>query len=157
MATSMSTSLPRNPSAGGSAAAGKAGGIGIGLQFAYVVMLLGIVILAASGLGTLAFGEPPMTHWVLMAHVGSSPLFAIGLALVAVSWAGECANHGRAAQFFFWILMLAGVGVVLSGVLPMTPLLGTHGQHTMYLVHRYAGIVVTAACVLHLLSLKANR
>ena len=46
----------------------------------------------------------------------------------------------------------AGLVVILSGVLPMTPIFGTHGQHFLYLVHRYSGIVVAVVAVLHALS-----
>jgi len=47
--------------------------------------------------------------------------------------------------------------VILSGVLPMTPLFGTPGQHVLYLTHRYSAITLTAAVGLHLLSLKRRR
>ncbi len=95
-----------------------------------------------------------MTHWVLMAHVAVAPLFALGLAAVALTWSGLC--HGGAdsplscsAQALLWAVLLCGLVVILSGVLPMTPLFGTRGQHLLYLTHRYSAIVLTAAVLLH--------
>jgi hypothetical protein len=49
-----------------------------------------------------------------------------------------------------WVVLLAGLVVTLSGVLPMTPLFGGEGQHFLYLTHRYSAMVLTAAVLLHL-------
>jgi hypothetical protein len=49
-----------------------------------------------------------------------------------------------------WVVLLAGLVVTLSGVVPMTPLFGTKGQHILYLTHRYGAMVLTAAVLLHL-------
>jgi hypothetical protein len=123
-------------------------------KFSYGVMLLGVLTLAFTGIGTFAFGKPPMTGWVVMLHVGASPLFSIGLALVALSWPGRCCEQSCASKALLWLVLLCGLLVILSGVVPMTPLFGTEGQHTLYLTHRYSAIVLTVLVVLHLLSLR---
>jgi hypothetical protein len=48
------------------------------------------------------------------------------------------------------VVLLAGLVVTLSGVLPMTPLLGAPGQHFLYLTHRWSTIVLTVAVLMHL-------
>jgi cytochrome b561 len=136
---------------------GKAG------KLAYAVMLAGLIALTFSGIGTFTFGHPPMTHWVLMAHVGIAPLFALGLAGVALTWA-DCCRFGDARSPFcavtkilFWLLLVCGLVVILSGVVPMTPVFGSVGQHTLYLTHRVSGIAQAILVVLHALSLRSSR
>ncbi|MCC7376169.1 MAG: hypothetical protein IT581_16035 [Verrucomicrobiales bacterium] len=118
----------------------------------YGLMWLGILALAVSGIGTFVLGRAPMSHWILMAHVGASPMFAIGIAGVALLWPAPDSSKGWVSAALYWLLLLAGLVVILSGVLPMTPIFGTHGQHFLYLVHRYSGIVVAVVAVLHALS-----
>jgi len=96
-----------------------------------------------------------MTHWVLMAHVAVAPFFALGLAALALTWSGLSRGGADsplsgAAKALLWLVLLAGLVVSLSGVVPMMPLLGTQGQHFLYLTHRYSAIVLTAAVLLHL-------
>ncbi len=131
--------------------------LGFAPRIAYFIMLLGLLPVAATGIGTFALGQAPMTHWILMAHVGASPTYAVGLTLVALTWPSREARYGSFSWRLFWLMLLAGLVVVLSGVLPMTPLLGTEGQHFLYLTHRYAGIAVAILTVLHLLTLRPRR
>jgi cytochrome b subunit of formate dehydrogenase len=124
-------------------------------KFFYGLMCLAGAFLALTGIGTYAIGHPPMTHWVLMAHVAVAPLFALALAAVALTWSGACtcgASSGLSgtAKFLFWVILLSGLVVLLSGVVPMTPVFGTRGQHALYLLHRYSAIVLTLAVLLHL-------
>lgn len=126
-------------------------------KFSYGLMLLGLIALAASGIGTFALGKAPMTHWILMLHVGASPLFALGLTLVALTWPARCAAQNCANKLFFWFMLLCGLVVILSGVVPMTPVFGTEGQHFLYLAHRYSGIVMAGLVILHLLSLSKRK
>lgn len=54
-----------------------------------------------------------------------------------------------AAGALFWLVLLSSVVVILSGVLPMTPLFGTVGQHIEHLTHRYPAIVLALALALN--------
>jgi cytochrome b subunit of formate dehydrogenase len=124
-------------------------------KFFYGIMCAAGVVLAVTGIGTYALGHPPMTHWALMTHVAAAPLFALALAGVALTWAGACTRGAVSglsglAKFLFWVILLCGLIVLLTGVVPMTPVFGTRGQHTLYLLHRYSAIVLTAAILLHL-------
>ncbi len=129
-------------------------------KLAYFILFLGVVGSALTGVGSLIAGKVPMSHWVLMAHVGSGPLFALGLALFAVTWAhrsrlgqenpcGNCAN-----KLLFWLLLVCGLLVILTGVVPMTPLFGTSGQHFLYVSHRYTTVVFTVLFILHAITLR---
>lgn len=131
--------------------------MGWGPRLAYLILFAGLGILAVTGIGTFILGRAPMTHWILMLHVGMSPVFSFGLALVALTWTARCSWQSRTTGLLFWVLMLSGLVVVLSGVLPMTPIFGTEGQHLLYLVHRYGAIVLTVTWVLHFLSLPSRR
>ncbi|MCX6897919.1 MAG: hypothetical protein NT105_04390 [Verrucomicrobia bacterium] len=124
-----------------------------GRNLAYLMMLLGAAALAVTGLGWLLFGKAAITGWVLMLHVGSAPLFAVGLALVALTWAGR--SGAGAGGLLFWLVLAGGWMVLLTGVVPMTPLCGTDGQRTLASLHRYSAIVLTAVVALHLLRLAA--
>lgn len=132
-------------------------------KIAYGIMLAGGIGLAATGIGTFLLGTPPMTHWMLMAHVSAAPLFAIGLALMALTWAersrfgGDGSGQGCFSKALLWLILLCGLVVLLSGVVPMTPVFGTGGQHLLYLIHRYSAISLTVIVAFHLLSLRRTR
>jgi cytochrome b subunit of formate dehydrogenase len=131
-------------------------------KLAYAALLLSGLVLAVTGIGTFALGRAPMSHWVLMLHASVTPLFALGLAVLALTWAGRSRFDGDlswqngVARTLFWLILLAGLIVILSGVVPMTPVFGTHGQHLLYLIHRYSAIVLTAALVLHWLGCRRH-
>ena len=141
----------------------KAQPLGKGAKLSYALMLVGALVLAFTGIGTFVTGKAPMSHWVLMAHVSGAPLFAIGLALVALTWADSCrfgnagSSHTSVSKTLLWLILLCGLLVLLSGVVPMTPVFGSGGQYALYLTHRYSGIVFAAAVILHLLSLRRRR
>lgn len=128
----------------------------------YIVMCLGALVLTATGVAETFFGNPPMTHWKLMIHISAAPVFALGLAAVALSWAEVCRQGagprlGPVARALFWIVLTCGLVVMLTGVLPMTPFFGTRGERWLYLTHRYAGITMAGMIVLHLVAIFAQR
>ena len=117
-------------------------------------MLLAAAYLAFTGIGTYLSGHAPMTHWVLMAHVGVAPVFAIALAFVALTWSdhNRFRNDGPPScvgRLLYWVILFCGLIIILSGMVPMLPLFGTDGQHFLYLTHRYVALVFTAAVIGH--------
>ena len=50
----------------------------------------------------------------------------------------------------FWIVLAAGVVVAGTMLLSMLPLFGTDGLHVLLDIHRYSGLVVVVALLLHL-------
>jgi hypothetical protein len=126
-------------------------------KFSYAVMLLGLIVLALTGIGTFVSGKAPMSGWGLMIHVGAAPLFAIGAMLVSLTWPARCTQQSCAAKLFFWLMLLGSLVVILTGVVPMTPMFGTEGQHLLYLTHRYSAMVLAGIVALHLVSLRGKR
>ncbi|MDB6021393.1 MAG: hypothetical protein JWQ04_1250 [Pedosphaera sp.] len=132
-------------------------------MLAYFLMVAGGGVLALTGIGTFITGNAPMSHWILMLHVSAAPVFAVGLAFVALTWSDRCrfgcarARQGFVTKALLWLILLCGLVVILSGVVPMTPLFGTGGQHLLYLTHRYSGITLACAVVLHLVKLYRAR
>lgn len=128
-------------------------------KLVYAALLAAIVALGATGIaGALILGSP-MPLWLLMIHVSFAPMFAIALALVALAWADrnrfgdDRSRMCGLAKTMFWLVMVLGLAVMLSGVVPMTPLFGTDGQHFLFYTHRYCAWALAAVVVLHLLSL----
>ncbi len=130
-------------------------------KFFYTVMCAGIAVLAFTGIGVFITGYAPMTHWVLMIHMAAAAVFALGLAAVALTWSDLCRKNspviGPAAKVLYWIILFSGLIVILSGVLPMTPLFGSIGQRVLYLTHRWAAIILAAAVLLHLPALRIRK
>jgi hypothetical protein len=116
-------------------------------RFSFCALSAGALVLAATGIGVFAFGTPPMTHWVLMLHIAAAPLFAFGLAAVALTQSANRRNP--AANAAYWLVLCTGLAVVISGLAPMTPLFGTEGQRFLYLTHRLSGIALATAIILY--------
>lgn len=132
-------------------------------KVSYAALRFAVLVLALSGIGTFALGKAPMRGWVLMLHVAIAPLFALALAVLSITWA-DAARFGAAgspqsnlSKTLFWLILLCGVVVILSAVVPMTPIFGSGGQHLLYLTHRYTSMVLVAAIILHVLSLRRTR
>jgi hypothetical protein len=132
-------------------------------KLSYLALRFAILVLALTGIGTFALGKAPMTGWVLMLHVAIAPLFALALAVLSVTWA-DAARFGAAgspqsnvSKTLLWLILLCGVVVILSAVIPMTPLFGSGGQRALYLTHRYTSIALVVALALHVLSSPRNR
>src|SRR5436309_13611299 len=105
----------------------------------HLALRFAVLALALTGIGTFALGKAPMTGWVLMLHVAIAPLFALALAALSITWA-DGARFGAAgspqsnvSKALLWLILLCGVVVILSAVVPMTPLFGSGGQHALYL------------------------
>lgn len=128
----------------------------------YAALCAAAAVLTATGVGVFVLGKPPMTHWVLLAHLGAAPVFAVGLAAVSLTWADH-RRHAAGSRFgavtraLLWLVLLCGLAAILSGVVPMTPIFGTEGQHDLYLTHRCVGIVVAIVVVLHFAALARSR
>ena len=132
-------------------------------KLAYAVMILAVLVLSLTGILTFVTGHAPMTHWILMLHVSAAPVFAIALAFVALTWSDRSrlrdarTPYSNVTKALLWFILACGLLVILTGVLPMTPLYGTDGQHFLYLTHRYSGITLACAVILHLLNLRRAR
>lgn len=122
-------------------------------RFIYVLTMLAGAVLALTGLGISVGLGKPMHGWGLMLHASAAPSFAVGLVVVVLCFAHQCRFNDSASpfctwqKFLFWVMTAAGLVVILSAVIPMTPLFGTHGQHFLLDAHRYSSLVLAMAVI----------
>jgi len=105
--------------------------------------------------------------WWLFIHMFGAGVFTFVLPLLAVTWceanrfgrppqpAGaegqeQPARFLRLAKFMFWVILAAGLIVIVTMILSMLTVFGTEGLTLLLDIHRYAGLAVVAATVLHL-------
>jgi len=125
------------------------------------VAVLGITSFAAM----IRFGI--LGGWWLFFHMFGAGVFTFVLPLLAVTWceanrfgrppqpAGaegqeQSARFLRLAKSMFWVILVAGLIVIGTMILSMLPVFGTEGLTLLLDIHRYAGLAVVAATVLHL-------
>jgi len=140
---------------------------------AHLITMISFLGLAATGFGAsiLAGG---LTGWTLMLHMVAAGAFMLGLTLTTVLWAEDaCFKRHDAAwlreggrlfghagelpagrfdglqKLFFWITLLAGLVTIAAILATMLPVFGTHGQEILYDVHRYGGLALVVAMILH--------
>lgn len=103
--------------------------------------------------------------WWLLVHMAFAPLFILGLVLLSAALPatnGIAAEDSRvsetrdsmgltrpAAQVLFWIVVLGGVVTAGSMLWSMTSWPDQALLHDLLAVHRYSGLVMTAAMILY--------
>src|SRR5688572_3233083 len=91
----------------------------------YLAMLIGTFVGALTGIGAAIFTGKTIAGWTLILHCLAAPLFALGIAAVALMWAGRYMEGGRAAgAWAFWLMLISGAIAILSIAFTMTPLFG---------------------------------
>jgi len=131
----------------------------------YALLIACSAVLALTGLGTMFALASPMTGLVLMLHCTAAGGMAGMLALLALGLAdrsrpnaaGQSGNLPALSCWAFWAMLVTGIVVVLSAVLPMTPIPTQEQQHLLYETHRFTSIAFVAAMVLHILGLIRRR
>jgi len=137
---------------------------------ATMVCLAGLVVtgFAAAVCGQLISG------YLLMLHMTFAPPFILGLLGLVVTWAHDCRFEAHDLQWalgmgclrcgkdspagkfdvgqkgYFWLLAVLGVVLILSAAFSMVPLFGTNGQELLFEIHRYAGLVLLMATIVHM-------
>ena len=125
------------------------------------VAVLGITSIVAM----LKYGA--LGGWWLFVHMFGAGAFTFVLPLLAVTWC-EASRFGRPSQpagaegqeqpsrflrlakTMFWVILAAGLIVIGTMILSMLPVFGTGGLELLLDIHRYAGLALVAATVLHL-------
>lgn len=112
-----------------------------------------VLALAATGLGTvwLAGG---MHGLPLVVHVGAGGLFAVALAVVALTWSVPSRRAAApafrpGARVAFWLALALGTVTSVSMFASMYPLFGTAWMERLLDVHRWAGLGTVVAVVVH--------
>ena len=133
---------------------------------------LTFIALAVTGFAPRVIFDTALSHYILMAHVSASGMFAVSVAALAVLLAKDCAfrKHdwlwffklggmygkkedipaGRfdaGAKLAFWTLSCTTIVVILSAILPMYPIFSQHGLEIMLQIHRYATLLLVLVMI----------
>jgi cytochrome b subunit of formate dehydrogenase len=152
--------------------------VGVLRILVYLLALLCFVVLAVTGFyPTLVLGEH-ISGYLLMIHATFAPIFAVCLAVLAVMWASRCRlsysdwpgfqrfvqrvtlvkntvnetlynSIGLGQKITFWLIIFLALPLILSIVLSMFPLFGTHWQELLLSTHRYTALVFAMVAIVH--------
>jgi len=144
----------------------------------YLLALLCFVVLAITGFyPTLILGKH-ISGYSVMVHATFAPVFAVCLAVLAIMWARSCRftggdwpwfehivkwitlfkssgdetpckSSGLGQKIAFWLIIFLALPLILSIVLSMFPLFGTHWQELLLSMHRYTALVFAMVAIMH--------
>ncbi|MEI6891412.1 MAG: cytochrome c3 family protein [Pontiella sp.] len=106
-----------------------------------IVLMVSMLVLIITG---FLFGWPVKTTlggFPLLSHVGFGALYAMTLVVYAVL-------KVKSGGPWFWVLLISGMVLMLSVLLAMFPILGTHGLQVALVVHRFAAVLSIIAAVM---------
>jgi formate dehydrogenase subunit gamma len=142
-------------------------------RFLHLVLLATFVVLAVTAFWASIGWGGPMTGYSLMIHTTCGAVFAVAVAAMLLTWAADhafadhdcrwltgggcCSVRGDlpAGRFnagdkiYFWLAAPLTLVLLLSMLLSMMPVFGTAGQHLMYDLHRWAGLILLVATLWH--------
>ena len=141
-------------------------------RLVYLATLASVAVLGITAFyAVLASGT--LGGWSLFAHMFGAGLFTVVLPVLALTWCEAnwcccgCASAGddqppvsrfsRVSKLTFWLILASGLVVTGTMLLSMLPLFGTHGLELLLEIHRWAGLIVVVAAVLHLYGVLAAR
>ena len=106
-------------------------------RFVYLVFLAAVALMVLSSILLLAFGAH-MRGWMLILHMSIAPLFAIGIAGLALLWAER-------ATLVIWVLLVASFVTIVSALFTMMTWFGSDWQRLLLNTHRVGSMVVVVA------------
>jgi cytochrome b subunit of formate dehydrogenase len=143
----------------------------------YVVALFCCTVLTITGFFPLLVLGEHISGYPVMIHATFAPVFAVCLAVLAVMWASRCrftyadwpwfkrfvqritsAETGEETggespclgqKIAFWLIVFLALPLILSMVLIMLSLFGTHGQEVLLALHRNVAAVFVLVAVVH--------
>jgi len=152
----------------------------------YLGAIGSVVVLAGTSFySVLAHGA--MHGWFLFLHLFGAGAFVVFLLLIAVMWAvpsklfsappapadepldrqvtidtidvhpPSASRFHWIAKVAFWLMLISGVVTAGTMLVSMLPLLGTADMNQMITLHRYAGLVLVVATVVHLYTVLLSR
>ena len=155
-------------------------------KLVYLVAMACVVVLAVTGFYPVCVKGEHISGYSMMVHATCAPVFAACMAALAVMWAGRCCfedgdcpvvkrlvgwltgskESGKKdkcrpsvvrQKVFFWLLIGLSLPLILSIVVSMFPLLGTHWQEFLLGVHRYVAGAFVVCGVIHAFLLVRTR
>jgi hypothetical protein len=115
----------------------------------WLAMLIGTAVGALTGIGSVIVSGSPIGGWILILHCLAAPLFAIGIAAIALLWAGAYMRAECATGCSFWLMLISGMVTIFSIAFTMTPLFGTANQYFLLSVHRWSSLALVFFMTLH--------
>ncbi len=151
----------------------------------YAVALLCVAVQTLTGFIPVLKGEH-ISGYPVMIHATFAPVLAVCLAVLAVLWAGRCRftrgdwpwferlvqrvtaaeiSAGQpsckcsalAQKVTFWLIVFLALPLILSIILSMFPLFGTHGQKCLLALHRNTAAVFLLVAIVHTCTLILSR
>ena len=139
----------------------------------YLAALFCFVILTVTGFyPPLVLGKP-ISGYMVMLHATVAPVFAVCVAILAVMWAHNCRfdknyfpwlqkllqrqpvntdtgeKYELVQKAAFWLILILALPVILSIVMCMLPIFGTHGQEVLMDLHRYSALLLAMVIIVH--------
>jgi cytochrome b subunit of formate dehydrogenase len=152
--------------------------LGVLKKLCYLVAMVCFLVLVITGFYPVLVKGEHISGFGMMVHATFAPIFALCMAILAITWAG--ANRFTAAdcpwmskllrrvtrlqvaaddgpwrcslvlyKAAFWLLLFLTLPLVLSIVISMFHLLGTDWQHTTLAIHRWVGMVFVIVAIIH--------
>ncbi len=147
-------------------------------KLAYLVSLICFLVLAITGFWPVLVHDEHISGYLMMIHATFAPVFALCLAILAVTWAGENRFTAEDCPWMqrllrrttrlavpveerstpyavlgykatFWLLMFLALPLVLSIVVSMFHFLGTSWQHFAMAAHRWTALVFAIVAIVH--------
>ena len=144
-------------------------------KLVYIVALLCFAVLLYTGFAPPIAMGVSLSGYMLMLHATAAPVFAVCVMVLVVMWAYQCRftqqdflpllklfkpetpwkESEKPALCFtqrvcFWAIAIITLPLILSIVLSMFPLFGTHIQEVLFQIHRYTALAVLTAVIVHL-------
>jgi cytochrome b subunit of formate dehydrogenase len=148
-------------------------------KLCYLVAAACFVVLCITGFYPWLVRGEHISGYFMIVHATLAPVFAVCLALLAVTWADRFCfdrtdgpwlrrrlgrvtsppapvqEHRRGGmrvtiwKATFWLIVALSIPLILSIVLSMVPLVGTDGQNLLLATHRWVAMVFAVAVIIH--------
>ncbi len=143
-------------------------------KLVFLLAILCFVILALTGFVPRVVFGVALSGWWLMIHATAAPVFAACMAALAVLWADRNRldknywpllnriigrnpkstiapeKHELKLRICFWAILTMSLPVILSAVVSMFPIFGTHGQEVLLQIHRYSTLLLSLFAIIYL-------
>jgi hypothetical protein len=140
----------------------------------FLLAILCFLILVVTGFVPRVVFGTVISGWWLMIHATAAPVFAACIAMLAVLWADRNRldknywpllnrilnrtpksvtvpeKHELMLRICFWVVLTMSLPVILTAVVSMFPIFGTHGQEVLLQIHRYSTLLLSLFAIIYL-------
>ncbi len=147
-------------------------------KLCYLVAVVCFIVLAFTGFYPVLVQGEHISGYLMMIHATFAPVFALCLAVLAITWAGSnrfaagdcpklqrllrqctslavpepegpCKCTATAQKWAFWAIVVLALPLILSVVLSMLPLFGTHWQEFAMACHSWTAVAFAVTVLIH--------